>query len=151
MMMIEDIKKDRSDCMIEMQENTGKQAEDIKEQTQKSLKELQENTTKQMKKLKNTIQGLKSTQKQQRNHKGRQNLEIEKLGKRSGIIDANITNRTQEIEDRISDIIENTDTTVKENAKCKKLLTHNIQEAQDTVRRPNLGIIGIEESDDCQL
>jgi hypothetical protein len=37
----------------------------------------------------------------------------------------------QEIEKRISraeDTIENIDTTVKENAKCKKLLTQNIQE-----------------------
>jgi hypothetical protein len=40
---------------------------------------------------------------------------------------------------------------VKENEKCKKLLTHNIQEIQDTMRRPNLRIIGIEESEDSQL
>ena len=42
-------------------------------------------------------------------------------------------------------------TTIKENAKCKKILTQNIQEIQDTMRRPNLRIIGIEESDDSQL
>ena len=43
-------------------------------------------------------------------------LEIENLGKRSGFIDANITNKMQEIEERISgaeDTIENIDTTVK--------------------------------------
>jgi uncharacterized coiled-coil protein SlyX len=77
----------------------------------------------------------------------RTTLEIENLGKRSGAIDASITNRIQEIEERISgaeDTIENIDTTIKENAKCKKLLTQNIQEIQDTVRR-NLRIIGIEE------
>ena len=53
-------------------------------------------------------------------------LELENLGKRSGIIDARITNRIQEIEERISgaeDTIENIDTTIKENAKSKKLLT----------------------------
>ena len=47
-------------------------------------------------------------------------LEIENLGKISGVIDANITNRIQETEERISgagDTIENIDTTVKENAK----------------------------------
>ena len=49
------------------------------------------------------------------------------------------------------DTIENIDTTVKENAKCKNLLTQNIQEIQDTMRRPNLRIIGIEESEDSQL
>jgi hypothetical protein len=47
--------------------------------------------------------------------------------------------------------MENIDTTVKENAKCKKPLTQNIQEIQDTVRRPNLRIIGIEENEDSQL
>jgi hypothetical protein len=38
-----------------------------------------------------------------------------------------------------------------ENRKCKELLTQNIQEIQDTMRRPNLRIIGIEESKDPQL
>jgi prefoldin subunit 5 len=47
-------------------------------------------------------------------------LELENLGKRSGVIDASITRRIQEIEERISgaeDTIENIDITVKENAK----------------------------------
>jgi uncharacterized coiled-coil protein SlyX len=73
-------------------------------------------------------------------------LEIENLGKRSGVIDANIANRIQEIEERISgaeDTIENIDTTVKENTKYKRLLTQNTQEIHDTMRRPNLRIIGI--------
>jgi uncharacterized coiled-coil protein SlyX len=64
-------------------------------------------------------------------------LEIENLGKRPGIIDASITNRIQEIEERIpgaEDTIESIDTTIKENTKCKKLLTQNIHEIQDTVR-----------------
>jgi hypothetical protein len=50
-------------------------------------------------------------------------MEIGNLGKRSGVIGANITNRIQGIEERISgaeDTIENMDTTIKENAKCKK-------------------------------
>ena len=58
------------------------------------------------------------------------------------------------MEERISgaeDSIENMDTTVKENVKCKKLLTQNIQEIQDTMTRQNLRIIGIEESKDSQL
>ena len=46
------------------------------------------------------------------------------------------------------DTIENIDTTMKENAKCKKNLTQNTQEIQDTMRRPNLWIIGIEERED---
>jgi hypothetical protein len=35
--------------------------------------------------------------------------------------------------------------------KCKKILTQNIQEIQDTMRRPNLRIIGIEERENFQL
>ena len=60
-------------------------------------------------------------------------LEIETLGEKSGTIDASISNRIQEMEERISgakDSIENMDTTIKENAKCKKILTQNIQEIQ---------------------
>jgi chromosome segregation ATPase len=77
-------------------------------------------------------------------------LEIEILGKRPGDIDISITNRIQEIEERISGAkhtIENIDTTVKEITKCKKLLTQNIQEIQDTMKRPNLRIIRVEESE----
>jgi hypothetical protein len=47
--------------------------------------------------------------------------------------------------------MENIDTLVKENANYKKILTQNIQEIQDTMRRPNLRIIGIEESEDSEL
>jgi hypothetical protein len=43
---------------------------------------------------------------------------------------------------------ENIDTTVKENAKCKNILTQNIEKIQDTMRRPNLRLIGIEEIKD---
>ena len=47
-------------------------------------------------------------------------LEIENLGKKSGAIDASITNRIQEIDDRISgaeDAIENIGTTIRENVR----------------------------------
>ena len=47
-------------------------------------------------------------------------MKTENLRKRSGVIDASITNTIQEIEERISgaeDIIENIDITVKGNAK----------------------------------
>jgi hypothetical protein len=58
------------------------------------------------------------------------------------------------MEERISsaeDSIENMDTTIKENAKYKKMLTQNIQEIQDTMKRPNLRLIGIDENEDFQL
>ena len=81
-------------------------------------------------------------------------LEIDTLRKKSGTIDVNISNRIQEMEERISgteDSIENISTTIKENKKCKKILTQNIQEIQDTMRRPNLWIIGEDENEDFQL
>jgi hypothetical protein len=58
------------------------------------------------------------------------------------------------MEERISgaeDSIENIGTTIKENTKCKKILTQNIQKIQDTMRRPNLWIIRVDESEDFQL
>ena len=49
--------------------------------------------------------------------------------------------RIEETLSGTEDIIKNTDTTVIENAKWKKI--QNIQEIQDTMRRSNLRIIGI--------
>jgi uncharacterized coiled-coil protein SlyX len=127
--MIEDCKKDINNSLKEIKENTGKQVEAHKEETQKSLKELQENTIKQANEMNKTIQDLKMEIETIRKSLRETTLELENLGERSGVIDASITNRIQEIEERISgteDTIENTDTTVKENSKCKKLLTQNI-------------------------
>jgi hypothetical protein len=58
------------------------------------------------------------------------------------------------MEERISgaeDSIENINTTIKENAKCTKILTQNIQEIQDTMKRTNLWIIGINENEYFQI
>jgi hypothetical protein len=97
--------------------------------------------------LKRKVDTIKKTQSEA-------TLEIETLGKKSGTIDVSISNRIQEMEERISgaeDFIENIGTTIKENAKCKKILIKNIQEIQDTMRRPNLRIIGLDENEDFQL
>ena len=50
---------------------------------------------------------------------------METLGKKSGTIDVSISNKIQEMEERTSgaeDFIGNMNTTIKENAKCKKIL-----------------------------
>jgi cell fate (sporulation/competence/biofilm development) regulator YmcA (YheA/YmcA/DUF963 family) len=91
--------------------------------------------------LKRKVDTIKKTQSEA-------TLGIEKLGKKSGTIDVSISSRIQEMEERISgakDSIENIGTTIKENTKCKKILT------QDTLRRPNLWIIGVDENEDFQL
>jgi predicted RNase H-like nuclease (RuvC/YqgF family) len=104
--------------------------------------------------LNKTIQDLKMEVETIKKTQRETTLEIEILGKKSGSIDANISNRIQEMEKRISgaeDSIENMDTTIKENAKCKKILPQNIQEIQDTMRRPKLRIIGIDENEDFPI
>jgi predicted nucleic acid-binding Zn-ribbon protein len=125
MMMIEDFKKVISNSLKEIQENTGKQVEALKEETQKSLKESQENTTKQVKGLNKTVQDLNMEIETIKNSQRETTLELENLGKRSGVIDASITNRIKEIEERISgaeDTIENIIIIVKRKYKMQKAL-----------------------------
>jgi predicted nucleic acid-binding Zn-ribbon protein len=80
--------------------------------------------------LNKTIQDLKREVDTIKKTQSEAMLEIENLGKKSGTMDASISNRIQEMEERISDeredSIENIGTTIKENGKCKKNLTQNI-------------------------
>jgi hypothetical protein len=81
-------------------------------------------------------------------------LGMENLGKRTGTTDTSITNRIQEMEDRISGVEDRTeeiDTSVKENVKSKKFLAQTTQEIWDTMKRPNLRTTGIEEGKELQL
>jgi len=146
-MMMEDFKKDIKNSLRETQENINKEVEAYREESQKSLEEFQESTTRQVKELKVEIEAIKKAQTET-------TLDIENQRRRQGAIDTSITNRIQEIEERISgaeDSIEIIHTTVKENVKQKKLLVQNIQEIQDSMRRSNLRIIGIEESEDSKF
>ena len=77
-------------------------------------------------------------------------LEMENLRKRIGTTDTSITNRIKAVEERISGT-EEIDITVKVNEKSRIFLTHNIQEILDTMKRPNLRKIAIEERVDSQL
>ena len=73
--------------------------------------------------LNKTIQELKREVDTIKTPQNEATLEIETLGNKSGTIDASISNRIQEMEERISggeDSIENIGTTIKENTKCKK-------------------------------
>ena len=99
--MIEDF-KDINNSLKEIQENTDKQLEALREETQKSLKELQRNTIKQAKEMNKTIQDLKMEVETVKKSQRETILEIETLEKKSGAIDESITNRIQEIEERIS-------------------------------------------------
>jgi predicted nucleic acid-binding Zn-ribbon protein len=75
-----------------------------------------------VKELNKTIQNLKMDIETIKKSQRETTLKIENLGKRSEARDASITNRIQEVKERISgaeDTIENTDTTITENAKCQ--------------------------------
>jgi chromosome segregation ATPase len=141
---VEALKEEAQKSVRELQENTGKQVEE----TQKFLKELQENTSKQVMDLNKTIQDLKLEIETIRKTQQEITLEIETLGKKTGTIDASISNRIQEMEERISGAEDGYN---KENAKCKKIQTQNLQEIRDTMIRQNLWIIGIDENEDFQL
>jgi SMC interacting uncharacterized protein involved in chromosome segregation len=122
MMMVEDIKKDFNNSLKEIQDNTAKQVEKLKEEAQKSLKELQENTTKQVMELNKTIQNIKREVDTIKKTQNEATLEIETLGKKSGNIYVSISNRIQEMEERISgaeDSIDNIGTTIEKNRKKK--------------------------------
>jgi ElaB/YqjD/DUF883 family membrane-anchored ribosome-binding protein len=115
MMMVEEIKKDFNNLLWEIQEKSPKQEEDLKEEAQKSLKELQEKMPKQVMELNKTIQDLKREVDTIKKTQRETPLEIESLGKRSGTTDANISNKIQEREERISgaeDSIENISTII---------------------------------------
>ncbi|ERE69648.1 serum amyloid A-3 protein [Cricetulus griseus] len=125
--------------------------DDLKEDLRKSLKEMEEKTNQKIqdinKSLKTEIETIKKAESEGK-------LEIEKLGKRSGTTDVSITNRIQEMEERISgveDTLEEIDSSTKENLKSNKSLSQNIQEIWETVKRPNLRITGIEEGKGIQL
>ena len=101
-----------------------------------------------------TIQDVKTEQETIKKSQRETILELENLGKRSWVIDASIINRIQKIEERITgaeDTTKSIDTTVKENARSKRLLTQNTQEIHDTRRRRKLSIIGIQDSKDSNL
>jgi chromosome segregation ATPase len=116
MMLVEDIKKGFNNSLKEIQENTAKEVE--------VLKEIQENKTKQVMELNKPNQVLKREMETIKKTQNETTLEIEDLGKKYGAIDSSISNRIQEMEERISgakDSRENMGTTIKENAKCKKI------------------------------
>ena len=100
-MGVEDFKKGTKNSLKEIEENTTTQVEVLKEETQKSLQELQENISKQGVELNKTIQDLKMEVETMKNTQRETILEIETLGKKSGTIDVSISNRIQEMEERI--------------------------------------------------
>ena len=95
----------------------------LKQKHTNPFKKIPENIHKQVKELEKTIQNLKVKIKPLKRSENKTTLYIENHGKRTGVINESITNRIQEIEERISgaeDTVENIVTSVKENAKKQK-------------------------------
>jgi hypothetical protein len=76
----------------------------FKEGINNSLKEIQEKTGKQLKELNKMIQDLRLEVETIKKTQMEAILEMENLGKRSGITNVSITNRIQERDERISDV-----------------------------------------------
>jgi chromosome segregation ATPase len=159
MMMVEDIKKDFNNSLKEIQENTAKELQVLKEKQENPTKQVEvliekHDTSKEVMESNKTILDLKREEDTVKKTQSETTLEIENLGKKSGTIDSSISNRIQEMEERISGeehSIENIGTTIKDNTKRKKILTQNIQEIQDRMRKSNLRIIGVDENKEFQL
>jgi uncharacterized protein YhaN len=84
---------------------------------------LEENTTKQVKELNRSIQDLKLQIEAIKKSQRETTLQIEILGKKPGSIDASISFRTQEREERLSgpeDSIENMHITIKKMQNAKR-------------------------------
>ena len=75
--------------------------EDFKKAINNSLKELQENTIKEAKEMNKTIQDLKMELETVKKSQRETTLELENLGTRSGVIDASITKKMQQIEESL--------------------------------------------------
>ncbi|MGU7598330.1 hypothetical protein, partial [Enterococcus faecalis] len=143
MKIIENLREEIRKSFREMEEKTNQKMQEINES--------QENTIKQ---LMGTVQDLKTELETIKKTQTEGMLEVEKLSKQSVTTDASITNRIQEMEERISgveDTLAEIGSSTKENLKSNKSLTKNIQEMWDTMKKPNLSIIGIEEGEETLL
>lgn len=110
--------KEENKSFKEIEENTIKQVQELN----KTLKGVQEDIIKQEKEMNKTVQDLKIEIEAIRKMQSQAFLERDNLGKRTGTTGTSITSKVQEVEERIprtEDIIEETDTSVKENAKSK--------------------------------
>ena len=135
---------------LEIDEKYNKKFEEIS----KSVNETLRNQEKTIKQVKETVQELKTEMEAMKKTQNEGQLDMENLGKRTETTESSITNRIQEMEERISeseDTIEKINALIKENSKSNKFSSQNIQEIWDTIIKPNLRIIGVEEGEELQI
>ena len=134
----------------EMDEKYNKKFEEMS----KSVNDTLGNQEKTIKKVMETVQELKTEMEAMKKTQNKGRLDMENLGKRTETTESSITNRIQEMEERISEseeTIEKINALIKENSKSNKFSSQNIQEIWDTIKKSNLRIIGIEEGEELQI
>ena len=100
-----------------------------------------------------TVQEMKTEKEEMKKTQTKGQLDMENLGKWTESTETSLTNRIQEIDciylsEDSEDTIEKLNTLSKENSKSNKFSSQNIQEIWDTIKRPNLRIIGEEEGEE---
>ena len=108
------------------------------EEMSKSVNDTLGNQEKTIKQVMDTVQELKTEMEAMKKTQNKGRLDMENLGKRTQNTESSITNRIQEIEERISDsedTIEKINALVRENGKSNKFSSQNIQEIWDTIKK----------------
>ncbi|KAL6093727.1 hypothetical protein STEG23_037213 [Scotinomys teguina] len=137
--VIEALNEEMKNSLKNWKNKQTKKMEENKETQEKAIKQMKDTVPD----VKIEIESIKKTQSEGR-------LEIENLTKRTGTTDISKTNRMQEMEQRISDGEEKIDSSVKEHSKQKSRNT-KVLEIWDTIKVPNVRIIGIKEGEEYHL
>ena len=134
MKAIESLKQSMNNSLKEIEEKYNKKFEEMS----KFVNDTLGNQEKTIKQVMETVQDLKTEMESMKKSQTEGRLDIENLGKRTETTESSITNRIQEIEERISDYedtIEKINVLIKENSKSKKFSSQNIQEIWDIIKK----------------
>ena len=146
---IESLKQGMNNSLKEIEEKYNKKMEEMsKEMEDKYNKKFEEmskfvndtlgNQEKAIKQVMESVQELKTKMEAVRKTQSEGRLDMENLGKRTETTESSLTNRIQEIEERISDYedtIEKINALTKENSKSNKFSSQNIQEIWDIIKK----------------
>ena len=149
MKAIESLKQDMNNSLKELDEKYNKKIEEMSkemdekynkkfEEMSKSMNDILGNQKKTIKQVMETVQELKTEMEAMKKTQNEGRLDMENLGKRTETTESSITNRIQEMEERISeseDTIEKINVLIKENSKSNKFSSQNIQEIWDTIKK----------------
>jgi hypothetical protein len=125
--------------------------EPSRQPTNKSLKEIGENTIKQVKELNKIVQELKTERETNGGNPGERKPRKEIRNYRCNHHQLSTIDGRENLKHRRYHTTEDINISFNKITNCEKFLIHNIQEIWDTIKRPNLRIIGIENSEHSQF